>query len=422
MARSRASKRACRTPSAGWRTAASPRRRAIRRRAMVVVGRGAFRDLPAAIAMHRAGLARTPRRRRRHHRPRPTSARTRRRGRPSRPRRRPRRCWASRTGRGRSRGRDRAGISRPWRSLEKAGHLADVVGCAITLADMRIAQGRLSEAMRMYERGLQLATRHGGPVAARGRRHARRAQRDRSASATTSSAARQHLATSQELGDENGLPQNPYRSRVAAGPDPARRRAIWTGRSSSSTRPSAATTATSRPDVRPVAAVRARVWIARAGSRTPRRWAREQRPLGGRRSDLRARVRARHPRQAAPRAGVARWRRRSRDPRGDRLLARLLAAAEAGGRNGSAIDILVVAGARARMPPAIRRAPRRRWRARIELAEPEGYVRALPRRGAADGGAAQARRRRSATRRATCAGCWLPTVARPRAGVAATSP
>ena len=39
-------------------------------------------------------------------------------------------------------------------SLEKADHLSDVVGCAVTLADIRMAQGRLREAMSFFERGL----------------------------------------------------------------------------------------------------------------------------------------------------------------------------------------------------------------------------------------------------------------------------
>ena len=43
-------------------------------------------------------------------------------------------------------------------SFEKAGYLSDVIGCAIVLADIRIAQGRLREAMSGYQRGLRLAT------------------------------------------------------------------------------------------------------------------------------------------------------------------------------------------------------------------------------------------------------------------------
>jgi LuxR family maltose regulon positive regulatory protein len=42
-------------------------------------------------------------------------------------------------------------------SLQRAGHIADVLGCAITLADIRIAQGRLHDARRTYEQALRLA-------------------------------------------------------------------------------------------------------------------------------------------------------------------------------------------------------------------------------------------------------------------------
>jgi len=42
--------------------------------------------------------------------------------------------------------------------VQKAGHISDAIGCSIALADIRIAQGRLREAMSTYERGLQLAT------------------------------------------------------------------------------------------------------------------------------------------------------------------------------------------------------------------------------------------------------------------------
>ena len=41
-------------------------------------------------------------------------------------------------------------------SLRRAGHISDALGCAIALADIRMAQGRLREAMRTYEQALQL--------------------------------------------------------------------------------------------------------------------------------------------------------------------------------------------------------------------------------------------------------------------------
>ena len=78
---------------------------------------------------------------------------------------------------------------------------------------MRMTRGRLTDAMSPYRRGLAMAT-GGAPVVARGAdmhvgisRILR--QRDDLGGAT------QHLGQSEELGDANGLPQNPHRSRVA---------------------------------------------------------------------------------------------------------------------------------------------------------------------------------------------------------------
>src|SRR5437588_1261109 len=39
--------------------------------------------------------------------------------------------------------------------VQRAGHISDAIGCSIALADIRISQGRLREAMSTYERGLQ---------------------------------------------------------------------------------------------------------------------------------------------------------------------------------------------------------------------------------------------------------------------------
>ncbi len=64
------------------------------------------------------------------------------------------------------------------------------------------------------------------------------------------------------------------------------------------------------------------------------------------------------------------------DRRGERLLERLLDAAEAGGRTGSVIDILVVQALAHQARGDATAASRRSARA-VDLAEPEGYVRAF---------------------------------------------
>ena len=123
---------------------------------MVVVDEEEFRRLPGAIAVSRAGQALTAGRCGRHRGPRPAGARPRPGGRPS-----PARIGGGAPGarllgeRG-SRG-GAPEYAEGMASLQRAGHIADALGCAIALADIRIAQGRLREAMRTYERALQLA-------------------------------------------------------------------------------------------------------------------------------------------------------------------------------------------------------------------------------------------------------------------------
>ena len=112
-------------------------------------------------------------------------------------------------------------------------------------------------------------------------------------------AATQHLLRSQELGEHTGLPQNPYRWRVAmariresqgdlAGAltllDEAQR--VYLGDFS--------------PNVRPVPALRARVLAAQGNVGEALGWAREQGLSVDDNLTVRARIRAHHPRQGAP--------------------------------------------------------------------------------------------------------------------------
>jgi LuxR family maltose regulon positive regulatory protein len=256
-------------------------------------------------------------------------------------------------------------------SLEKAGHLSDVIGCGLALADIRLAQGRLGEALRIFERGLALATGQGGPVL--------RGAADMHVGISTIlrerddlEGARRQLLQGGELGEENGLPQNRYRSRVAMAAirhaegdldgalellDEAGR--LYVGDFS--------------PEVHPVAAVRARVWIAQGKLSEAEGWAREH---GVTAADELGYV---HEFEHATLARLL-LAQGTRDRAGHgigeatELTERLLAAADDGGRKGSAVDILVVqalarhagddpAGALDSLAHA------------LALAEPEGYVR-----------------------------------------------
>src|SRR5262249_46226421 len=49
--------------------------------------------------------------------------------------------------------------------MQRSGPIADILGCSIAMADIRLAQGRLRDAQRLYEHGLQLVADHGtGPL------------------------------------------------------------------------------------------------------------------------------------------------------------------------------------------------------------------------------------------------------------------
>lgn len=256
-------------------------------------------------------------------------------------------------------------------SLQTAGHVSDAIGCAIALADIEIAQGRLREAMSTYERGLRLATDQGAAVL-RGEADMHVGISELFRERNDLEAASDHLRTSRDLGDENGLPQNPYRSRVAA----AR---IRQGEGDLDEAIELLTAAERMyvgdfsPNVRPIAALKARVWIAQGKLSEAQGWARTH---GLSATDDLTYVREfEHISLAAVLLAQG-----IHDGVDDAIVeaadltVRLLGAAEDGGRHGSAIEILVVQAlahhARGDLAGAIASLNRA-----VALAEPEGYVR-----------------------------------------------
>src|SRR5690606_14146368 len=94
------------------------------------------------------------------------------------------------------------------------GNVPDTIAGAVTLGDLRITQGRLRDARRIYERGLQLATEDG--------EHVLRGAADMHVGLSALlrernelDLAAEHLETSRDLGEHLGFPQNPYRWRLA---------------------------------------------------------------------------------------------------------------------------------------------------------------------------------------------------------------
>ena len=255
--------------------------------------------------------------------------------------------------------------------LGKAGHTSDVIGGFVTLSDIRLAQGRLREAQRNYERGLQLATQQGGALL-RGAADMHVGLSDVYRERDELAIAARHLAESEALGELNGLPKHSYRWRVASARlleaqgdlDGAldwlnEAEHVYMGDFS--------------PNIRPVAAMRARLWILSGRLAQAHDWAREQELSAG--DDLGYLHEFEHltlARLLLAQAGNDGSNRLLGEALG--LLERLGRAAEEGGRLGSAIEILALQ-ALARHVQGDTEAALASLERALALAEPEGYAR-----------------------------------------------
>lgn len=258
--------------------------------------------------------------------------------------------------------------------LERAGHISDVIGLAIALADIRMAQGQLHEAMHTYERALQLAAPQGDSVL-RGTADMYVGMSELYLEYNDLEAATQHLMRSQALGEFAGLPQNPYRWCVAM----ARVREAQGDLDTALklfTEAEQVYVGDLFPYVRPIAALKARVWVAQGRLGEALGWVREQGlSVEDNLSYLRefeyitlTRILLAQSRYNSDGAEE----RYVREAVG--LLERLLQAAQEGGRTGSAIEILLLLALARQMQGDIRAALGPLERA-LALAEPEGYVR-----------------------------------------------
>ena len=255
--------------------------------------------------------------------------------------------------------------------LRRAGYIADTFGCAIALADIRRTQGRLGEAMRTYEQALQRAPQQGGAVL-RGTADMYVGMSEVHRERDDLPAATQHLLRSQELGEHTGLPQHPYRWRVAmARVEEAE--GNLAGALDLLNEAERLYAGDFFPNVRPVPALKARVWIAQGRLGEALGWAREQ----GLSVDDDLSYLREFEHITLARMLLARHQdERAEDSihQATRLLERLLSAAEEGARTGSAIEILVLRALAHQTLGDIPAALACLERA-LTLAEPEGYVR-----------------------------------------------
>ena len=258
--------------------------------------------------------------------------------------------------------------------VQLAGNISDVISSTIALADIGIAQGHLQEAMHTYEQSLQfaMAQHPEGSRPIRGTADLYVGLSELCCEHNELPAATQHLLKSQELSERTGLPQNSARWHVAM--------ALIREAQGDLDGALVLLAAAERlcvsdfyPNVRPIAALKARVWIAQGRLAEALGWAHEQ----GLSTDddlsylsefdhiTLARVRLAHEqRERTESGGLAVI----------ELLGRLLQAAEAGGRTGSVIEILLLEAlahhAQGDLPAALAALERA-----LTLAEPQGYIR-----------------------------------------------
>jgi len=255
--------------------------------------------------------------------------------------------------------------------LYRAGHVSDTFGCAIALADIRLAQGRLGDAMHTYEHALQRAHEQGGSVL-RGMADMHVGMSEIERERDNVPAALQQLLRSLELGEHNGMPQNRHRWRIAM----ARIREAegdLDGALDLLNDAERLYVSDFFPNVRPIPALRARAWVAQGALGKALGWARQQNLSVT--DDLSYLREFEHITLA--RVLLAQYKAERANTSIDeatRFLERLLRAAEDGERTSSVIEILVLQALAHQMQGDVPEALVPLERA-LAMAEPEGYVR-----------------------------------------------
>ena len=256
-------------------------------------------------------------------------------------------------------------------NFQKIGNLHFAISGTYGLGDIRTVQGRLHEAITIYAQVLQLALEQGEPLI-RGTADLYLGLSELYREQGDMETAMQHLPRSEELGEQAGLPDWRYRM-CRAQARFKQTQGDMAGALELLDEAERHYRRTPVPDLRPLAAIKTRVWVAQGRLREALRWAHEQGlSVDDELSFLRefehitlARVLiAEHARAPADRA--------IREAM--RLLDRLQQAAEAGGRVGSAIEIGVLQAlahqAQGDLDPALVALERA-----LRPAEPQGYIR-----------------------------------------------
>jgi LuxR family transcriptional regulator, maltose regulon positive regulatory protein len=256
-------------------------------------------------------------------------------------------------------------------SLQRAGYMVDSIGVALALADIVIAQGHLHQAMSIYEQALRFAYEHGEPNL-RGTADMLVGMSEVHLERNDLEMAAQCLQRSKEQGEHTGLPQHRYRWRIAMG-RLVEAQGDFNGALALLDEAERLYASDFFPNVRPISALKVRVWVEQNKLVEALDWAHERKLSVE--DDLSYLNEFEHITLA--RILLACYKSDHADHyllETMGLLERLLKAAEEGGRTGSAMEILVLQAlahhAQGDLPAAL--LPLQHA---LKLAEPEGYVR-----------------------------------------------
>ncbi|MBO3750079.1 tetratricopeptide repeat protein [Streptosporangiaceae bacterium NEAU-GS5] len=247
-------------------------------------------------------------------------------------------------------------------SLHAAGNVADELSGSLVLADMWLARGRPSQARLLYERSLATIAAHGREVA-RSAADVHVGMGELQRELGDLDAAVRHLETARELGERASLTENRYRW-FAAMAGVRESEGDLDGAVALLDQAERLYLRGFFPEVRPIAAMKARVWIRRGRLPEAEGWARRRGVSAG---DELTYLRE-YDHLTLARLLIAQE--RGRDALG--LLDRLLTAAS--GRAGSVNEVLVLTALAHRADGDHPRAVAALERA-LAATEPEGYVR-----------------------------------------------
>jgi LuxR family maltose regulon positive regulatory protein len=261
--------------------------------------------------------------------------------------------------------------------LRRAEHLSDAIGCYLTVAEIQTAQGRLRDARATFTEAERMAAGVTG-AALRGSADIHVGEVQLALERGDLATARDQLAAARDLGEDFGLPPYAYRSRVTSAML-AETDGDLTGALELVMQAQEVYLGDFSPNVRPLHAMVARLQIRLDDLDAADRWARDH--------DVTAAQELSYLREfehvTLAEAMLARARQRGEHAllvETDRFLQRLLDAATIGGRETTAIEVLILqtltAQARDDVPAARALLDRA-----VRLAEPEEQVRAFARHG-----------------------------------------